>query len=209
MSAILFIEGGASGANSKELTIRCQKAFHRLLERMDLDLQRRKPKLRACGGRDRVFRDFRTEMQAGDHDYIAMWIDSEEPMADIEQTWKHLARVTTVAPWKKPDGAMDDQVLFMTTCMETWIVADRAALREHYHPKQSLNESPLPSTTDLEARQRHEVQQALERATENCKNGYSKGRRSFEIFEKLDPAILKRHLPSFARVHRILKAKLT
>ncbi len=74
MSAILFIEGGASGANSKELTIRCQKAFHRLLERMDLGLEGRKPKLRACGGRDRVFRDFRTEMQVGDHDYIAMWI---------------------------------------------------------------------------------------------------------------------------------------
>ena len=209
MSAILFIEGGASGAHSKELTIRCQRAFHRLLERMDLGIEGRKPKLKACGGRDRVFRDFRMEMQAEDHDFVAMWIDSEAPMVDIERTWKHLATVTTVPRWQQPEGAEDDQVLFMTTCMETWIVADREALRQHYRPKQSLNESPLPSPTDLEARQRHEVQKGLERATKDCSNGYAKGVRSFDVFEKLDPAVLKRHLPSFARVHRILKAKLT
>lgn len=208
MSAILFIEGGASGANSKEITIRCQKAFHRLLERMDLGLEGRKPKLRASGGRDRVFRDFRTEMQAGDHDFIAMWIDSEEPMANIERTWKHLAAVTTVTRWQQPEGAEDDQVLFMTTCMETWIVADREALRQHYRPKQSLKESSLPSTSDLETRERNVVQQALERATKDCTNRYAKGGRSFEVFEKLDPALLKRQLPSFARVYRILKARL-
>lgn len=72
-----------------------------------------------------------------------------------------------------------------------------------------MNENPLPSTTGLEARLRNEVQQALERATKDCKNGYAKGRRSFEIFEQLDPAILKQHLPSFARANRILRAKLS
>jgi hypothetical protein len=135
-----------------------------------------------------------------------MWIDSEDPMADIEQAWRHLAEVTTVAAWDQPEGAVDDQVLFMTTCMETWIVADRAALREHY--KHKLNENPLPHPNGLEAKQRHAVQDALERATQNCKNAYAKGKRSFEILEKLDPAVLTQHLPSFTRVERILKGKL-
>lgn len=207
MSAILYIEGGARGANSKELTICCQRAFHRLLERMDL--KGSKPKLKACGGRDAVYEDFRIALRTGDRDYIAMWIDSEEPMADIEKAWKHLAEVTTVRRWKKPEEAVDDQILFMTTCMETWIVADRAALRQHYNPKQSLNENPLPSTTNLEGRQRDEVQQALATATKSCTNAYAKGRRSFEVFERLDPAVLSLHLQSFARVQRILKDKLS
>ena len=90
--------------------------------------------------------------------------------------------------------------------METLIVADRAASREHY--KQNLNENPLPHTIGLESRPRHEVKQALETATKNCNNAYAKGKRSFEIFEKLDPEVLRQHLPSFERVVRILNAKL-
>lgn len=57
-------------------------------------------------------------------------------------------------------------------------------------------------------RARGEVQKALERATQNCSNPYGKGRRSFEILGKLDPDSLEQHLPSFARMRRILTAKL-
>ena len=164
------------------------------------------PRLKPCGGRDSVYEDFCTAHEAGRVGYVAMWIDSEEPMEDIERAWKHLAEVTTVHAWERPNGAKDDQVLFMTTCMETWIVADRSALRDHY--KQNLNENPLPHTNQIESRLRHEVQQALETATRNCSNGYAKGKRSFEILEKLDPAVLRQHLPSFVRVARILAVKL-
>jgi Domain of unknown function (DUF4276) len=202
--AYIYIEGGARGPNSKNLRIQCQQAFRTLLDQMGI--KGKKLRLKACGGRKAVYDDFCTAHEAGGGGYIAIWIDSEDPMADIEQAWKHLAEVTTVDVWAKPDGAVDDQVLFMTTCMETWIVADRLALREHY--KQNLNENPLPHTNGLEAKQRQAVQQALETATKDCKNAYAKGKRSFEIMEKLDPAVLKQYLPSFVRVDRILKAKL-
>ena len=77
----------------------------------------------ACGGRSTVFEDFCTSHSTNTEGrYIAMWIDSEEPMEDIEKTWRHLAKVSTVPKWKKPAGAEDDQVLFMTTCMETYIL---------------------------------------------------------------------------------------
>jgi len=204
VSAYIYIEGGARGPNSKNLRIQCQQAFRALLDQMGL--KGKKLRLKACGGRNAVYDDFCTAHKAGGAGYIAMWIDSEDLMDDIEQAWRHLAEVTTVAAWGKPEGAVDDQVLFMTTCMETWIVADRAALREHY--KRQLNENPLPHTSGLEAKQRHDVQLALESATKDCKNAYAKGKRSFEILEKVDPAVLKQHLPSFVRVDRILKAKL-
>ena len=90
--------------------------------------------------------------------------------------------------------------------METMIAADRPALREHYGAK--LQENALPSLQQMEARNRHEVQDALAHATRNCKNQYTKGRRSFEALGKLNANTLKQHLPSFDRAVRILDKKL-
>ena len=135
-----------------------------------------------------------------------MWIDSEEPMANIEAAWNHLENVTTVDRWIRPPNADDDQVLFMTTCMETWIVADRDALKEHYGHE--LQDSALPPLVNLELRSRYDVQKKLIHATRNCSNAYSKGPRSFEILAKLSPAALIEYLPSFVRVRRILNEKL-
>ncbi len=210
MSARIYVEGGASGprqdgGSSKYLTIQCQQAFHALLTRMGFN--GRKPRLVACGGRDKVYARFCTALQSGGADgYVAMWIDSEEPLLDIEQVWNHLAALTTVAPWPRPCGAKDDQVLFMTTCMETWIVADRSALRNHY--KDGLNENQLPALVSLETRTRNEVQTALINATKNCRNAFAKGKPSYEVFQKIQPEALKPHLPGFVRVIRILREKL-
>lgn len=94
----------------------------------------------------------------------------------------------------------------MTTCMETWIAADRETLRAHYG--QGLNENQLPPTTQLESRHRHIVQDALQNATSACSNAYRKGKRSYEILGKLNPAVLAGLLPSFARAMAILEQKL-
>ena len=198
MSARLYIEGG----ESKEDQIRCREGFRKLLEQAGF--AGRMPRLSACGGRGSVFDDFKTAdagRSAGD--YVAMLVDSEDPVQDLEQTWEHLQRCSQ---WKRPAGAADEQVLFMTTCMETWIVADRAALREHY--RQELQEIALPPLHDLESRDRHEVYNQLVHASRMCSNAYSKGKRSFEVLAKLDPAALRPSLSSFVRIERIWKDKL-
>jgi hypothetical protein len=94
----------------------------------------------------------------------------------------------------------------MTTCMETWIVADRKTLAEHYGSK--LQESALPALHALEGRSRQEVQRKLGHATRKCVNAYAKGKRSFELLSKLSPTELEKRLPSFRRVVRILGDKL-
>jgi len=94
----------------------------------------------------------------------------------------------------------------MTTCMETWIVADHAAMTDHYGAQ--LQVSALPPLVNLENRGRHDVLDSLVRATRNCANAYAKGKRSFEILAKLSPGTLALHLPSFVRVRRILNEKL-
>jgi hypothetical protein len=195
VKAHLYIEGG----ESKEDQIRCREGFRRIFEKAGLS--GRMPRLSACGGRQSAFNDFKAaHANRQKSDYVAMLVDSEDPVKDLEKTWDHLKGRDD---WDRPSGAGDEQVLFMITCMETWIVADRGALREHYGRK--LQENALPALQDLENRNRAEVHDKLVHASRDCTNAYSKGKRSFEVLAKLDPSVLKQRLPSFVRVERILK----
>lgn len=199
VNAKLYVEGGG---DSKDLHVRCREGFRRLFERCGLE--GRMPRIVACGGRGATRDDFATaHVRSGAGDFVAMLVDSETPVADIDCPWDHLK---IRDGWDKPNGAADEQVLLMTTCMETWILVDRQSLRAHYGS--GLQETALPSLSDMESRPREAVQDALERATRSCKNRYAKGRRSFEILARLDPATLSRHLPSFARCKRILSRQL-
>jgi hypothetical protein len=158
----------------------------------------------ASGSRNAAFDNFqRAHATNRGAEFVAVLIDSEEPLEDLEAAWQHLNRRDG---WDAPAGASDEQVLFMTTCMETWIVSDRKTLAEHYGSK--LQKSALPALTNLESKSRQEVQQKLAHATRNCTNSYSKGKRSFEVLGKLSPTELKKHLPSFRRVARILEQEL-
>jgi len=204
VSAYIYIEGGGAGEDSKEIDIRCREGFRRLLENCGFGAQKRMPRLFACGSRDEAFHAFMIAQQgnAAGH-FVAMWIDSEEPLANLDAAWTHLL---VRDKWVRPAGADDEQVLFMTTCMETWFVADRAALQLHF--KAELQDSALPPLHNLENRHRHNVQETLKHATRNCSNAYAKGKRSFEILGKLNPVVLAQHLPSFVRVRQILAARL-
>ena len=203
MKAVIYIEGGATGANTRAVSSACREAFRKLFNRMGF--KGRQPRLVDCGFRDDVYEAFKTANESKKWDWVAMWIDSEDPLADVEHAWKHLATVQTVSKWKKPKGATDDQVLLMTTCMETWIVADRAALRAHFGNE--LRENSLPPSNNLEQRDRHKVQDQLEQATKNCQNAYIKNKRSYAVLANLNPEVLAK-LPSFARTSRILEEKL-
>jgi hypothetical protein len=162
------------------------------------------PRLVACGGRGGTFDDFCiAHANSGRGEYVAMLVDSEEPVADIERTWAHLKGRDK---WDKPAGADDEQVLLMTTCMESWIASDRQALHEHYAA--CLQEHALPSLSGMELRARDAVQDALVQATRKCKNGYAKGKKSFEIVGRLNPIELRKHLPSFVRCQRVLEKRL-
>lgn len=202
MSAYIYIEGGGVGDQSKDLDIRCREGFRKLLE--NCGFGGRMPRLVACGGRDSAFDFFKTAIKRfPSANFVALWIDSEEPLLDLEAAWKHLRDRDN---WVQPPGTRDEQVLFMTTCMETWFVADRTTLKAHFGHE--LQESALPPLNDLERRLRGDVQDRLVHATRICSNAYAKGKRSFEILGKLVPAILEKHLPSFTRVRRILDGHL-
>lgn len=106
------------GGDSKELHARCREGFRKLLEKSGF--KGRMPRLVACGGRGATFDDFKTgHSQKRKDDFVAMLIDSEIHLQNAEG-------------WTRTANVADEQVLLMTTCMESWIVADRRALRNYY-----------------------------------------------------------------------------
>ncbi len=193
----IYVEGGGS----KEGRIRCREGFRKLLTRAGFS--RRIPRLVACGGRESAFKKFKIDHAgASGEDFVALLIDSEEPVSDVEATWQHASKRDG---WDRPPGAEDSQVLFMTTCMETWIMADPRTLEKHFG--QHLQKSALLPGPGLEQRNRREILKALERATRNCPAPYKKGPKSFEVLGKLAPDMLQEYLPSFRRAIRILESQ--
>ena len=200
MSARIYLEGGGDRTEGKT---RCREAFRKLLEKCGLT--GRMPRLVASGSRNTAFDNFKTaRSNASGAEYVALLIDSEHPVSDVEKTWEHLRRSDI---WQRPRGARDDQVLLMTTCMETWMVADHSVLRDHFGP--GLRPERLPPLANLERRSRSEVQRGLENATRDCAAPYAKGPRSYEVLGKLSPDTLESHLPSFKRTRRILSDRLS
>lgn len=199
MSKRIYIEGGGQ---SKELHVRCREGFSKLIKN-SCKKGKKMPRLVACGGRNSTFDSFTTaHLKAAKGDYIAMIVDSEDPVSNQNMPWNHLANRDG---WQRPNGALDEQVLLMATCMETWIACDRPTLKVHYGA--CLHENALPAQHNIEARHRHDVQDGLERATRDCKNKYQKGKRSFEILRKLNPNNLS-SLTSFDRFQKVLNKKL-
>ena len=199
VSAHLYIEGGG---NSKDGKIRCREGFRKLLEKCGL--RGRMPSLTACGGRDSAFDRFTSALEHGPaKGYVGLLVDSEEPLSNVDDTWDHLARRDG---WQRPRGVQNDHVLFMTTCMETWMLADHKALSAHFG--QGFQPSALHPRENLENRPTGEVLGKLRHATRKCLAPYAKGPKSFAVLGKLDPATMKSCLPSFQRAVRILDTKL-
>src|SRR5256885_2202952 len=100
--AKVYVEGG--GDHNKQLNIRCREGFRKLLEKCGFE--RRMPRIVACGGREAAYRDFATAHRSGELNYSALFIDSEDAVANAEQPWEHLKQRDG---WDRPDGATDEQ----------------------------------------------------------------------------------------------------
>jgi hypothetical protein len=198
--ARIFVEGGGE---SRELLIRCREGFKKLLE--NSGFATRLPRITACGSRNQAYDSFQTEHLAGKTSYVALLVDSEDAVIDPEKPWAHLK---SRDGWDCPEGATNDQVFLMTTCMETWIVADREGLKRFFEKhKPCLRISGLPNVDNLESKHRRTVQDALITATQDCANPYAKNKGSFEALANTAPAALRK-LPAFARMERLIGEKL-
>jgi len=201
----IYVEGGG---DSKELQSRCREGFRKLIEKTKVT---RNPAIVACGGRDQTFKKFRIAASTAISGYPLLLVDSEDTVKvtdenpDSVEAWNHL---NARDKWERPVGVTNDQAQLMTTCMETWIMADQSALSAFFG--QHLQTTALLPTLNLESRIRDEVQDKLAWATRNCgkDRNYAKGKRSFKMLEHLNPETLKKLLPYFRRFVSTLERHL-
>jgi hypothetical protein len=192
----IYVEGGGE---SKELRMRCREGFNKLIKNLGFD--ERMPKIVAGGGRNKTYDMFKNSIaSARDNEFPILLVDSEDPIITPDP-WDHLKARDN---WDRPVGAQDDQAQMMATCMETWIMADHATLRNFFGS--CLRDGALIPVNNLENRSRQDLQEALKSATNNCgKNrGYDKGRCSFQILARINPGLLEENLPYFCRFKETL-----
>lgn len=185
----VYAEGGGSGADSAALQAEFRQAFADFFSKTVLGKTRR-PRVVSCGGREQAFDAFKTARAQGKN--ALLLVDSEDPVSAAHQppppgNWQPWAHLKQQANWNQTPGSSDDDCHMMVQCMESWFLADAAALSEFFG--NGFNNAVLPANQNIEQLLKPDVYQALEQATKSCKTkvGYSKGAHSFKLLSKIDP----------------------
>lgn len=182
MKIKLYIEGGGD-SHLQDTEFRA--AWAAFFEKAGLKYLRKMPATFRGGGRAQTFDAYCTAVKNRRRDELPLLlVDSEDLVTTGHSAWKHLNERDG---WAKPAGAGSHDAFLMITCMETWFVADRVSLQEFFHG--CWKDQSLPSWPQLEAVEKTKVFRALDQATASCgKRKYSKGKVSFELLKKIDPA---------------------
>ena len=185
MTATLYVEGGGDG---RSLRGRFREGWHKFLRSAGVD---GRVKIVRGGGREQTFRRFATAVaSAGGGGAALLLVDSEGPVAAGHTVWRHLAARDG---WTRPGGAGDDQAFLMVQVMETWFLADRDALRAYFGD--GFRAKAIQAWPDLEDVPKTTVFKALDRATAACRRSYAKGRVSFGLLARIDPARVEAACP--------------
>ena len=204
----LYVEGGGDSA---ALRTACRQGFTQFITNAGIG---QRPRIVACGSRRDAYDSYCTAVANGED--AVLLVDSEAPVAhqhqqgqDSEwQPWQHLKQRPGDG-WDKPEGAPDTDCHLMVQCMESWLIADPAALKAFFG--QSFRENQLPATANsVESFGKTQVYSALAKATKACKTKaqYGKGEHSFKLLGKIDPTKVTAACPWASRFLSELNKKM-
>ena len=173
----VYVEGGGR----KPLNRDCRKAFVAFFNKAGVP--QGTVEVEACGARGEAYRTFSEDVTRDPEDLQAILLVDAEVPVDGRSPWQHLQ---TIDKWPRPSGATDDSCHLMVEVMESWFLADRAALQSFYG--NGFSDSALPQNPDVEGVPKQDVLNGLRSATRDTSKGsYNKGSHSFGILESLDP----------------------
>jgi hypothetical protein len=178
----VYVEGG--GDHNKALQTECRRGFSEFLR--NAGLERRMPRIVACGGRLRAYQSFRTAHENRAHDAFPILLVDSEAAVTVSNPWEHV-RLRPDDGWQRPQGASEDQIHLMVQAMEAWFHADKGRLQEYYG--QGFRVAALRQNPNVENIPKADLFDGLRSATRDCQKGeYSKGEDSFKILARIDPA---------------------
>ena len=178
MRAKLYVEGGGDG---RALRQALREGFRAFFKNAGL---KRLPRVVACGSRQHAYDDFRAAIGQSSVDFAALLVDSEGPVS-ATTAWAHLKERDD---WERPSSATEQNVHLMVQVMESWFLADRDCLVRYFGKGFRASALPAPQW-EVEDVPKEEVGRALnESARRSRKEGYDKGRDSFELLSQLGAA---------------------
>ena len=197
MSAVVYIEGG--GDRNEDLERLFRRSWTKFFEAAGL--RGRLPKVVRGGSRSRTIDLFLKAIANPDPARVPLLlVDSEEPVQEGSLVWQHLrAR----EKWIPSCGAGDDRAFLMVQVMETWLLADRAALKQHFGPR--FREGSLQQWPRLEEVPKATVIDALRNASRSCPSPYAKGKVSFQLLAKTRPGLVEAACPHAMRLLECLR----
>ena len=182
MTVKVYVEGG--GDRNKALHTQCRRGFSEFFRKAGLE--GRMPRVVASGGRRQAYDSFQSaHAKAEPGNLPILLVDSEAPVVENDP-WEHV-KLRPGDGWLRPNGATQDQLHFMAQAMEAWFYADQEELQRHF--RQGFRPAALSQRRDVENIPKDDLFDGLQRATKDSEKGeYSKGRDSFEILARIDPA---------------------
>ena len=149
------------------------------------------PRVVRGGPRDQTFHRFATAIANPDSERVPLLlVDSEGPVQAGHSVWKHLQARDK---WSQPDGSREDQAFLIVQFMETWLLADRTALKKHFG--EQFKETALKRWPQLEAVRKKTVLDALKKATNNCSGLLCQGQGFVCIAGKNQPTLVEAACP--------------
>lgn len=189
MSFIIYIEGG--GDRNRQLETFFRRAWSKFFENSGLG--KSMPSVVRGGSRNRTYALFSRAIKIntpGKDQIPILLVDSEDAVQKGYSVWEHLR---THDSWTKPTGAGEEHAFLMVQVMETWLLADRNALREFF--RDQLKENVFKQWPQLESISKANVLDVLNRATAQCSKQYKKGKITFELLQRVDPALVEAACP--------------
>ena len=197
----IYMEGGGRGKESRSAL---RVGMDEFLRRLKAAARAKgwRWKLVCCGPRGDALRGFQNAVTQGGGTVSVLLVDAEGPVTKPVREHLH-----------DRDGwdlgfAEDDAVHLMAQTMETWIVADSAALARYYG--QGFNENALSKRTNLEEERKANVERALNRATEGSRKGcYHKIRHASDLLQRIDVERAQDRCPHCGRLFDVVGRMLT
>ena len=186
MTFELYIEGGG---DNRRLGAQFREGWTSFLR--IAGLSGHMPKVIRGGSRRQTFDRYAKEVENPRPRIVPLLlVDSEDAVDTAHSVWQHLRAHDG---WHKPAHAGENDAFLMAQVMETWFLADRDALRDYFGPL--FMENALKAWAELEHVPKATVVEALEKASARCPKPYTKGKISFELLAKTDPARVETACP--------------
>jgi hypothetical protein len=180
----VYIEGGAEGKTADREFRQSWKTFldelHELARESgnyhSLEVVRGK-------GRGNAFRRYQKHKTEYPNDLCVLLVDSEGPVAAGTDVW-HVVAQRKDDKWTQPSWAGESHLYLMVESVETWLLTDQDALASFF--KKGFAPTGLP-TTNLEQRNRVEIDRALKMATKKSAKGAYRHGHANQIIELVRP----------------------